>query len=138
MSNKTIRSLLENRLKTWAAARSPALRIAYQDAPFTPAAGETYLECFVLPADTDSQDFAGEHRLYRGVWQVTIVKPKGKGLPAALAIEDELAALFPLNLQLTSGSFDLFIRSPMGSGPALADELNSRVPVSCQYRADTP
>lgn len=138
MSNKTIRSLLEGRLKTWAAARNPVLRIAYQDVPFSPTAGETYLACFVLPADTDSQDLAGDHRLYRGVWQVTIVKPKGKGLGAALSIEDELAALFPNNLQLTSGSFDLFIRSPMGSGPALVDDLNTRVPVSCQYRADTP
>nr|WP_286948257.1 phage tail terminator-like protein [Pseudomonas sp. UBA6718] len=137
MSNKLIRQLFENRLKTWAAARSPALRIAYQDAPFTPVAGETYLECFVLPADTDSQDFAGEHRLYRGVWQITIVKPKGNGLGAALGIEDELAALFPNSLMLSSGSFDLFIRSPMGAGPALVDELNTRIPVSCQYRADT-
>ena len=138
MSNKLIRNLLENRLKTWAAARTPAIRVAYQDAPFTPNPGETYLECFHLPATTDSQDLAGTHKLYQGIWQVTIVKPKGKGLPAALAIEDELAALYPNNLKLTSGSFDLFIRSPMGSGPALTDELNARVPVSCQYRADTP
>lgn len=138
MSNKTIKALLEGRLNTWAKARSPAIRVAFQDVPFTPASGETYLECFVLPADMDSQDFAGQHKLYRGVWQVTIVKPKGNGLGAALGIEEELAALFPNSLMLSNAGFDLFIRSPMGAGPALVDELNTRIPVSCQYRADTP
>lgn len=136
MSNKLIRSLLEARLNTWAKARNPVIRVAFQDVPFTPNAGETYLQCFVLPATTDSQTLDGAHRLYRGVWQVTIVKPKGNGLGAALGIEDELAALFPNDLPLTSGAFTVYIRSPMGSGPALTDELNTRIPVSCQYRAD--
>lgn len=138
MSNKTIRNLFENRLKAWAAARIPAIRVAYQDAPFTPNSGETYLECFQLPATTDSQDLAGEHKLYQGVWQVTIVKPAGTGLVAAGGIEDELAALFPNNLELTSGAFSVFVRSPMSAAPALVGTPYTRVPVSCQYRADTP
>jgi hypothetical protein len=136
VSNKLIRSLLEARLNTWAKARNPVIRVAFQDVPFTPNAGETYLQCFVLPATTDSQMLEGGDRLYRGVWQVTIVKPKGNGLGAALGIEDELVALFPNDLPLTSGAFTVYIRSPMGSGPALTDELNTRIPVSCQYRAD--
>lgn len=137
MSNKLIRSLLEKRLKDWAAARTPVIRIAYQDVPFTPNAGETYLQCFVLPAPTDSLDQQGVHRLYAGVWQVSVVKQKGSGLGTALSIEDELAALFPNNLKLSSGGFALFIRSPMGSGPAITDELNTLLPLSCDYRADT-
>lgn len=138
MSNKLIRNLFEKRIKDWAAARSPVIRVAYQDAPFTPNSGETYLECFLLPATTDSQDLAGEHKLYQGVWQVTIVKPAGTGLVAAGGIEDELAALFPNNLQLTSGAFSVFVRSPMSAAPAQVGTPYTRVPVSCQYRADTP
>lgn len=138
MSNKLIRSLLEARLNTWAKARNPVIRVAFQDVPFTPNAGETYLESFVLPATTDSQTLEGTDKLFRGVWQVNVVKPKGTGLGSSLGIEDELAALFPNNLKLSSGSFNLYIRSPMGSFPALADDVNSKVPVSCQYRADTP
>ncbi|WP_236233691.1 DUF4128 domain-containing protein [Pseudomonas tohonis] len=138
MSNKRIRSLLESRLKTWAAARSPALRIAYQNVPFTPSSGETYLRCFVLPATTGSDTLEGEHKRYEGVWQVNIVKPLSGGLGDALGIEDELATLFPNNLLLSSSGFDLYIRTPMGSGSPITDELNATIPVSCRYRADTP
>jgi hypothetical protein len=82
-------------------------------------------------------DQQGVHRLYAGVWQVSVVKPKGNGLGAALGIEDELAALFPNILKLSSGGFAMFIRSPMGSGPVIPDELNTLLPISCDYRADT-
>lgn len=137
MSNKRIRSLLEKRLKDWAAARSPVLRVAYQDVPFEPQSGETYLRCFVLPATTGSEDLEGVHRRYEGVWQVSVVKPKNGGLGAALGIEDELAALFPNNLKLSASGFDLYIRSPMSSATAITDDLNTTLPISCRYRADT-
>lgn len=138
MSNKRIRSLLEGRLKTWAAARSTPIRVAYQNVQFTPNSGETYLRCFVLPATTGSDTLEGEHRRYEGVWQVNIVKPLDGGLGSALGIEDELATLFPINLQLTSSGFELYIRTPMGSGSPIFDDLNVTLPVSCRYRADTP
>lgn len=137
MSNKLIRQLFEARLNTWAKARNPVLRVAFQDVAFTPNSGETYLRCFLLPATTDSNDLQGVHRAYRGIWQVSIVKPVGGGLGSAGGIEDELAALFPNNLQLTSGTFKVFVRTPISAAPALIDSLNTTVPVSCSYRADT-
>lgn len=137
MSDKIIRQLLEGRLATWAAARSPVIRIAYQDVVFTPNSNETYLRCFVLPGNTGSEDLQGVHEEFVGVWQVTIVKPAGGGLGAALNIENELRALFPNNLQLTSGSFKLFTRSPMSAAPALTEDSNTLIAVSCRYRADT-
>lgn len=139
MSNKLIRSLFEQRLAAWAAARSPALRVAFQGVSFTQAAGETYLACFLLPATTDSEDLAGVHRSYVGTWQVSIVRPStpAAGLGVAGGIEDELAALFPLNLQLPSGAFSVYVRTPMSGAPALIDTPNTTIPVSCSYRADT-
>lgn len=137
MSNKLIRQLFETRLNTWAKARNPVLRVAFQDVPFTPASGETYLRCFLLPATTSSEDLQGVHKAYRGTWQVSIVKPAGGGLGAAGGIEDELAALFPNNLQLTSGAFKVYVRTPMSAAPALVDSLNTTIPVSLSYRADT-
>lgn len=137
MSNKLIRSLLEKSLKDWAASRMPPLRIAYQDVAFTPGQDETYLRCFVMPANTGSDDLAGVHRVYRGVWQVSIVKPKGGGLGAAGGIEVELSDLYLNNLLIKSGSFELFIRSPMSAAAPIGDEVNTTIPVSCQYRADT-
>lgn len=137
MSNKLIRAAFEKRLKAWAAARSPALRVAYQDVEFTQNAGETYLSCFLLPATTASDDLAGVHRVYRGTWQVSIVGPAGGGLVAEGGIEEELAALFPVNQKITNGAIDVFVLTPMSAAPAIVGTPNTTVPVSCAYRADT-
>jgi len=136
LSTKIIRQLFETRLATWAAARVPALRVNFEDVEFTPNPGETYLRCFVLPARTGSDDLQGIHRLYTGVWQVSIIKPSNSGLGTAYGIVDELETQFPQNLQLTSGSFMVAIRSPMGPGPAIQDSNTTTIPVSCVYRAD--
>lgn len=137
MSNKLIRAAFEKRLKAWAAARSPALRVTYQGVSFTQNAGETYLSCFLLPATTDSEDLQGTHKAYRGTWQVSIVSPTGGGLVAEGGIEDELAALFPNNQKITNGAIDVYVRTPMSAAPAIVGTPNTTVPVSCAYRADT-
>jgi hypothetical protein len=137
MSHKIIRSLLEGRLKTWAAARSPALRIAYQNVMFTPVANETYFRAFMLPAGTSSNDLAGAHRLYTGVFQITIVTPVGGGPGAAETLGDELAALYPLNDQLTKDGFSVQVMTPVNPGPEQQEDTAFALPVSFQYRADT-
>lgn len=136
MSTTKVRKLFETRLKTWAAARSPALRVAFEDVAFTPNSGETYLRCFTLPARTGSEDLQGVHRLYTGVWQVNIIKPSNGGAGTLSAIADELEALLPQNLQLTDGTFMVAVRSPMGPGPLIIEGNTSTMPVSCNYRAD--
>ncbi|MDG9780267.1 phage tail terminator-like protein [Metapseudomonas otitidis] len=138
MSNKLIRAMLEKRLKDWAAARSPTIRVAYEGLPFDPGAGETYLRSFVLPATTGSEDLEGAHRRYEGVWQVSVITPSGDGaIVKALGIEDELAALFTNNLKMTKSGFDIYIRSPMASSAPIVDSMNTTLPISCRYRADT-
>lgn len=137
MSHKIIRSLLETRLKTWAAARTPALRIAYQNVAFTPNNGETYLRAFLIPAGTDSNDLAGAHRLYTGVFQITIVTSTGNGPSGAETIADELAILYPLNDRLVRNGLTALIMTPVEPGPELAEDTAFALPVSFQYRADT-
>lgn len=137
MSAKRIRAIYEGRLKTWADARSPALRVAYENVPFTPASGETYLKAYLLPAKTDAPDLAGTVTTYRGVFQVSVVVPINKGAGAALGIADELVALFVVNARLTASGFTAQQISPCSVAPALQDETNYTVPVSFQYRADT-
>jgi hypothetical protein len=138
MSTTLIRKLFESRLKTWAAARSPALRIAFENAQFTPGTTETYLRCFTLPARTASNDLEGIHRLYTGIWQVNIVSAAGAGAGTGVlsGIAEELETLFPQNLQLTDGTFMVAVREPMGPGPLIIDGNTSTMPVSCRYRAD--
>lgn len=137
MSHRIIRSMLEARLKAWAAARTPVLRIAYQNVPFTPNNGETYLRAFLMPAGTDSNDLAGAHRLYTGVFQVTIVTPTGNGPSGAETIADELAALYPLNDRLVRDAITALIMTPVEPGPELTEDTAFALPVSFQYRSDT-
>jgi len=137
MSHKIIRSLLEARLKAWAAARTPVLRIAYQNVAFTPNNDETYLRAFLIPAGTDSNDLAGAHRLYTGVFQITIVTPVGNGPSGAETIADELAALYPLNDRLVRNGLTALIMTPVEPGPELTEDTSFALPVSFQYRADT-
>lgn len=137
MSNKRIRALYEGRLKTWAGARAPALRVAYQNAPFTPVTGETYLKAILLPADTSSDDLAGALRTYRGVFQVSVVAPISTGPGAAETIADELAVLFVHNARLTASGFTVQQITPATQAAALPDDSTYTVPVSFQYRADT-
>ncbi|MCG6574871.1 hypothetical protein EGM97_09140 [Pseudomonas sp. AF32] len=137
MSHKIIRSLLEARLKAWADTRTPALRVAYQNVPFTPSNDETYLRAFLIPAGTDSNDLAGAHRLYTGVFQITIVTPVGNGPSGAETIADELAALYPLNDRLARDGITALIMTPVEPGPELTEDTAFALPVSFQYRSDT-
>lgn len=137
MSTKAVKTILESRLSSWAAARTPVLRIAYENAAFTPAAGETYLRANLLPAETESLDLEGQHRGYRGVFQVSIARPVNGGAGPVLDIAAELNALFPVNGRYTSGAVTVQIITPASAAPALQDESTYTVPVSFQYRADT-
>lgn len=137
MSQKTIRAILEGRLSTWAAARSPALPVAWENVPYAPTQGATYLRAYVLPADTIDETLAGGHRAYRGVFQVSIVCPIGTGPGVAAGIADELNTQFPVNGRYTSGAITVQVITPASAAPALQDESTFIVPVSIGYRCDT-
>ena len=135
MSTKLIRSIYEQRLAVWAAARS--LPVAWQNVAFTPPASGLYLRAFLLPGDTASLDLEGSHRQYIGVLQVSIVAPSGQGSGAAEQLAADLDALFPNNLRLTSGAFSVQIVSPCSTGPVTQDGTSYTLPVWFRYRADT-
>ena len=136
MSQKRIRAIYEGRLKTWADARSPVLRIAFENVPFTPANGETYIKAFVFPAMSVNLDLAGASTTYRGVFQASVCVPINNGSGAASGIADELAALFVPNTLLTDGVVTVQQVTPASIAPALQGESEYIVPVSFTYRAD--
>lgn len=136
MSTEACRSILESRLATWAAGRSTPLRVAYQNVAFTPTQGETYLRSYLLPAKTTAEDLAGALRTYRGVYQVSIVRPIGGGSGPALSIAAELNSLFPVNGRYTSGAVTVQVITPPSAVPGAQDENTYVVPVSFEYRAD--
>lgn len=137
MSNAAVRAALEGRLSTWAAARVPALVVVWENVPYNPAQGQTYLRAFLLPAPTQSDDLAGAHRARLGVFQVSIVVPINQGPGAATAIADELNTLFPVNGRYTSSLVTTQIITPASPSPAFQDGATYIVPVSIGYRSDT-
>ena len=96
MSHNIIASIYEARLIAWAKALPVPLKVVVENEAFTPVDGTTYLKAFTLPADTASNTLGGDHKLYTGVFQVSIVTPSGKYRGAAGVIADQIAALFPL------------------------------------------
>ena len=79
MSHAIIASIYEAKLIAWNVARSEKLKIVFENTAYTPAAGETYLRDFTIPGDTASNTLGGDHRLYTGVFQVSIIAPAGTG-----------------------------------------------------------
>lgn len=138
MSDRLIRAAFETRLNIWANARIPKLPIAFEDVAFNPPSdGGTYLQAYLLPARTDSQDLEGAHTAFFGVFQVSIVTASGNGRGAASAIADELRELFPNNLDVTRGGLTVYVRSPLSTASAITGDTTSTTPTSFQYRADT-
>lgn len=137
MSHKICRSLFQARLAAWAAARTPALRVAYENVAFSPNPDELYLKAYNLPAGTDSETLTADHKRYTGLFQVTIVGPSAKGSGAVEGVVDELAALFPLYLRLTGNGLTALVLTPVDQGPGIPNDNTYSVAASFQYRADT-
>jgi hypothetical protein len=135
MSQSIIRVLYETRLSAWAKARG--LAVAYENVDLTPPEDKAYLQAFMLPGNTSSNDLQGVHRAYVGVFQITVQGLKSGGAKAAQDIAEGLATHFSMNQRLTSDTFVVQQVSPASLGPARADEKRYAISVSFSYRADT-
>lgn len=137
MSHAIIASIYEAKLITWNAPRPEKLKIVFENTAYTPAEGETYLRAFTIPGDTASNTLGGDHRLYTGVFQVSIIAPAGTGKAKTNPIVDELVGLFPLYARDTKGAVTVITMSPVDPGPGITGDSTYTVPVSFLYRADT-
>lgn len=137
MSHTIIASIYEAKLVAWNAARSEKLKIVFENTGYTPAAGETYLRAFTIPGDTASNTLGGDHRLYTGVFQVSIIAPAGTGKIKTNPIITELVDLFPLYARDTKGAVTVVTMSPVDPGPGITGDSTYTVSVSFSYRADT-
>lgn len=129
MSQATISAALSARLATLV-----GYQVQWENAPFTPPAGVYLAEAF-LPATTLAVGISNASSdEYSGIYQVSVMAPKGatKGPPRVAA--DAVLALFPRGLQLTrTGITVTILRASMG--PALMDGDRYTVPLSIEYRA---
>lgn len=137
MSHAIIASIYEAKLIAWNAARSDKLKIVFENTAYSPAEGETYLRAFTIPGDTASNTLDGDHRLFTGVFQVSIIAPAGTGKIKTNPITTELVGLFPLYARDTKGAVTVVTMSPVDPGPGITGDSTYTAPVSFLYRADT-
>ncbi|KWV85334.1 MULTISPECIES: phage tail terminator-like protein [Pseudomonas] len=137
MSHAIIASIYEAKLIAWNAARSEKLKIVFENTAYTPAAGETYLRAFTIPGDTASNTLGGDHRLYTGLFQVSIISPAGTGKAKTNPIAAEITALFPLYVRDVKNSFVVTPMTPVDVGPGITGDSSYTVPLSFSYRSDT-
>ncbi|EZP62705.1 phage tail terminator-like protein [Pseudomonas sp. RIT357] len=137
MSHAIIASIYEAKLIAWNAVRSEKLKLVFENTAYTPAAGETYLRVFTIPGDTASNTLGGDHLLFTGVFQVSIITPAGTGKAKTNPIAAELTDLFPLYARDTKGAVTVVTMSPVDPGPGIAGDSTYTVPISFLYRADT-
>ncbi|AIS12646.1 prophage PssSM-02 [Pseudomonas chlororaphis subsp. aurantiaca] len=137
MSHQVIASIYEGRLIAWAGSLPDPLRVELENGVFSPEDGETYLRAFTLPADTASNTLGGDHRLYTGVFQVSIVTPAGKYRGVGGTLADQIAALFPLYERNTKNALTVVTMTPVDQGPGIPSDTTYTIPVSFAYRADT-
>lgn len=137
MSHNLIASIYEARVIDWAKAKSPPLSVVVENGTYDPKNGETHLRVYTLPADTASNTLGGDHKLYIGVFQVSIVTPSGKYRGPAGILADEISSQFPLYERNTKNGLTVVTLTPVEQGPGIQGDTTYMVPVSFQYRADT-
>ena len=129
-----ISELLESHLYT--IANQLNLQIVYENIEATPN-DEIYLKSNILPAITTSFDLDGESRIYKGVYQVSVVAPINTGKSRSQQIVESIIKHFQLNLELKKGNLSLYINSVPSAYPAITDKTTYTIPISMNYRADT-
>ncbi|KES16373.1 hypothetical protein GASC598P17_010950 [Gilliamella apis SCGC AB-598-P17] len=130
----TISELLESHLYT--IANQLNLQIVYENIEATPN-DEIYLKSNILPAITTSFDLDGESRIYKGVYQISVVAPINTGKSRSQQIVESIIKHFQLNTELIKDNFSLYINSVPSAYPAITDKTTYTIPISMNYRADT-
>ena len=110
---------------------SPALPIAYPDVPFTPPASGKYLEVSIF-YNRPAWEGLAAGRMDQGLLQVTVVWPKGQGIPGPMRHAGEVIDHFPKGLALTNGV--KISRQPYAASPLL-DDSDTRIPVTISWNA---
>ena len=135
MMQSQIRAALESHLALF--ADDQGLLVAWQGVEFEPEVGEEYLRVFVMPAESDSNDLAGAHRVYRGVLQVDVVMQSGRGMGGIEQRAKQIIAHFPKDMRLNTADGFVQLTSVMSIGPVISDGGDSFLPLTSYYRMDT-
>lgn len=131
MNNGAIYKALARKLEAIAAVLG--VPVAWQNVSFEPPLTGIYLEEAFLPAENEDVFVQGTAAVRRGVYQVTVIYPLGKGGQAAQALADNIAAAFPNNAVIDPNNPALFVNGFADVFSGISDDTAYRVPVSIPY-----
>lgn len=130
MSIVAIRAALEIAL----AAITPPLRTVWENRDDSPAAGSEYQAAYLLPAEPDNPEI-GRGYIQRGIFQVNLFYPQGKGwLPISQRAE-MIRSAFPRALALQNAGVIVTVLSTPEIGPGRAEDDLFFMPVKVRWSA---
>lgn len=134
MSNATIRAAIEGRLKTWAAAQTPPIPIAFENVSYAPETGKRYLRGLLMPADTQNPSQGGKHKHYHGIYQVSVYVPTGGGPGDTEAITGPIEALFACPTTIVKNGLNVNINQTPAISRGLPDGAGFHMtPITIKY-----
>ena len=134
MSHDDIKTIYEKMLSEHFKGR---YRIAYHNVKFTPKAEEVYLKSHILPSVTRSLTLSGDHTLYAGLYQVTVVTPLGGGVRICNDIYKELKNVFKINDRNTLDGVEFVQQtSPIHTTQGFVEDVTFTYPMWWEYRSD--
>lgn len=130
MAEQTIQNALDAHLNT-----NAGISVAWDNEDFAPTTGTPYCIPALLPARTVQADLGSSGRnRHTGIYQVTLVYPKGESRVGVHTKATALMAAFKRGTQLTSGGVTVVLEPPF-MGPAFHEGDWYRVPISVPYFA---
>lgn len=114
--------------------------------PIDPPANGDYLKTHLIPADTYDDSLSGDHRVYIGIYQVTIITKYGVGSLQSENIADAIQNVFELNRRfvdpadtnpIVENRFAVQVTSPVVVPEGRQQGVQWMLPIHFEYRADT-
>lgn len=110
-------------------AEESGLPIAMPNIKFDPPADGVWLECFVIPGETESMSLDGAMTSDVGIMQISVHYPSDAGMSAARNVADALIAFFPHNMAITVSGEKIWLDEPTTAARA----INNQIPVTVNY-----
>jgi Bacteriophage related domain of unknown function len=129
MSQLKIRAALEGAL----ASIKPSIDTAYQNVPYKPVTGREYQAAYLLTAPPNNYAIGDDSRQERGIFQVSLMFPSGRGPAAAGARAELIQALFHRGASFTKDDVTVQIERTPEISTGSEDDDRWAVPVKIRW-----
>jgi hypothetical protein len=128
----SIRTEIETKLATFAAAQVPPIPVAYENVAFTKPTTGRYLEIHFLDSASKSRNVEANGKRVTGMFQINCYAPLGKGMASLEALRDAVVALYPVVPKMETVS----IEAPLSWSGSFVQDAFICIPITGQYRSE--